>query len=118
MDKVLQEQQEMEQIKQAAKEDYLERSEIYKQITDNPTLDSLAAHIVQLYDADAQSMRQQIIDAALFKTLLDVVIEKKLASSEEIDNRLATNVKTIEDAYTEQYEKLEAFLQEQENKDE
>lgn len=114
---VLTDQQEMEQIKQAAKEDYESRSQIYSKVLDNPTLQSLANHIVNLYDADAQSMRQEIINAGMFKTVLDILIEKNISTSDEIDEKLAFNIKAIEDAYTEQYEKFEEMMKEQEGEE-
>lgn len=109
---ILDNQEEMDQIKQAAKEDYESRAQVYAKVLDNPTLSSLANHIVNLYDADAQSMRQEIINAGMFKTILDIFIEKNISSSDEIDQKLAENIKAIEDAYAEQYEKFEAMMKE------
>lgn len=102
--------EQMDAIKEAAKQDFQERREIYNQVLENPTLDSLAEHIVNLYDADVQAMRQEIISSGMFKTILDIMIEKDLTTSEEVDTKLAENIKAIEEAYNEQYAKFQEYI--------
>ena len=70
----------------------------------------IAEHIVNLYDADVQAMRQEIISSGMFKTILDIMIEKDLTTSEEVDTKLAENIKAIEDAYNEQYAKFQEYV--------
>lgn len=102
-----------DEIKEAAQKDMEEQAKIYQQVLDNPSLESLANHIVNLYEADAQSMRQEIINAGMFKTLLDILVEKGVTTTEDIDTQLASNIQMIEDAYAEQYRKFEELIAEQ-----
>lgn len=102
-----------DEIKEAAQKDMEEQAKIYQQVLDNPSLESLANHIVNLYEADAQSMRQEIINAGMFKTLLDILVEKGVTTTEDIDTQLAANIQMIEDAYAEQYRKFEELIAEQ-----
>lgn len=104
----------MIQLKEEARKEYEERKALYETVTNNPTVNSLAEHIVNLYEADTQYMRQEIINTAMFKTLFDIMLKAKLATAEEFDELLAENLANIENAYAEQYEKFEEFMASQE----
>lgn len=96
----------IEELKQQAKQEYEERQKIYATITENPSLASLADHVVNLYESYTQGLRHEIIQTAMFKTVFDVLIEAKLTTHEDFDAALAANIREIESAYTKAYEEF------------